>query len=287
MTTINDISDLVKILQEQPQWTETLRSFLLSRELLELPETFAAFVKTVDRQFEAIDRRFEAIDRQFEVVHQRFEAIDRQFEAIDRRFEAIDRRFEAVDQRFDALETKMDQGFAAVNQRFEVMDAKMDQGFAEVNRRFNQMNGRLDNALGVSYEHKIEKNIYSIAEDQLNMDRIRLWKGPYSGPAADFMDMLEQARAGGIITRDEHREMCRADIILRGMGPDRQPAEYAAIEISITIGDSDIVRVSRRAEILALALDHPVIPAVIGTQIDDERSQLARANNVRVAIMPN
>ena len=255
MTTINDISDLVKILQEQPQWTETLRSFLLSRELLELPETFAAFVKTVDRQFEAIDRRFEAVDRQFEVVHQRFEAIDR--------------RFEAVDQRFDALETKM------------------DQGFAEVNRRFNQMNGRLDNALGVSYEYKIEKNIYSIAEDQLDMERIRLWKGPYFGPAADFMEMLEQARAGGIITRDEHREMCRADIILRCMGPDRQPAEYAAIEISITIGDSDIVRVSRRAEILALALDHPVIPAVIGTQIDDERSQLAKDNNVRVAIMPN
>ena len=263
MTTINDISDLVKILQEQPQWTETLRSFLLSRELLELPETFAAFVKTVDRQFEAIDRRFEAIDRQFEVVHQRFEAIDR-------RFEAIDRQFEAVDQRFDALETKM------------------DQGFAEVNRRFNQMNGRLDNALGLNYEYKIEKNIYSIAEDQLNLGyRVRLWKGPYFGPAADFMDMIEEARVSGAITRDEHREMCRADIILRCMGPDRQPAEYAAIEISITIGDSDIVRVSRRAEILALALDHPVIPAVIGTQIDDERSQLARANNVRVAIMPN
>jgi tetrahydromethanopterin S-methyltransferase subunit G len=234
MTTINDISDLVKILQEQPQWTETLRSFLLSRELLDLPETFAAFVKTADQQFEAVNRRFEA-----------------------------------VDQRLDSMETKM------------------DQGFAEVNRRFNQMNGRLDNALGVSYEYKIEKNIYSIAEDQLDMERIRLWKGPYFGPAADFMEMLEQARAGGIITRDEHREMCRADIILRCMGPDRQPAEYAAIEISITIGDSDIVRVSRRAEILALALDHPVIPAVIGTQIDDERSQLAKDNNVRVAIMPN
>jgi hypothetical protein len=163
----------------------------------------------------------------------------------------------------------------------------MDQGFAEVNRRFNQMNGRLDNALGVSYEYKIEKNIYSIAEDQLDMERIRLWKGPYFGPAADFMDMIEEARVSGAITRDEHREMCRADIILRCMGPDRQPAEYAAIEISITIGDSDIVRVSRRAEILALALDHPVIPAVIGTQIDDERSQLAKDNNVRVAIMPN
>jgi tetrahydromethanopterin S-methyltransferase subunit G len=252
MTTINDISDLVKILQEQPQWTETLRSFLLSRELLELPETFAAFVETADQQFEAVNRRFEA-----------------------------------VDQRLDSMETKMDQGFEAVNQRFEAMDVKMDQGFAEVNRRFNQMNGRLDNALGVNYEYKIEKNIYSIAEDQLDMERIRLWKGPYFGPAADFMDMIEEARVSGAITRDEHREMCRADIILRCMGPDRQPAEYAAIEISITIGDSDIVRVSRRAEILALALDHPVIPAVIGTQIDDERSQLARANNVRVAIMPN
>ena len=44
MTTINDISDLIRIIRQDPDWAEALRSVLLSKELLALPETFAAFV---------------------------------------------------------------------------------------------------------------------------------------------------------------------------------------------------------------------------------------------------
>ena len=71
-TTINTIEDLIRVLDENPEWLEALRARLLTRELLELPQRFAAFVEATERQFEAIDRRFEAID-------QRFEASDRQF----------------------------------------------------------------------------------------------------------------------------------------------------------------------------------------------------------------
>ena len=49
-TTINDISDLARILEERPEWAETLRSLLLTRELLELPAQFAAFVQEM-REF--------------------------------------------------------------------------------------------------------------------------------------------------------------------------------------------------------------------------------------------
>ena len=71
-TTINSIEDLVRILDENPEWLEALRARLLTRELLELPQRLADFVEATERRFEAIDRRFEAID-------QRFEATDRQF----------------------------------------------------------------------------------------------------------------------------------------------------------------------------------------------------------------
>lgn len=40
-TTINDISDLARILEEHPEWAETLRSLLLSRAVWELPEKVA------------------------------------------------------------------------------------------------------------------------------------------------------------------------------------------------------------------------------------------------------
>ena len=70
-TTINTIEDLIRVLDENPEWLEALRARLLTRELLELPQRLADFVEATERRFEAIDRRFEAID-------QRFEATDRQ-----------------------------------------------------------------------------------------------------------------------------------------------------------------------------------------------------------------
>ena len=44
---INDIEDLMRILDENPQWVEALRARLLTRELLELPEKFAELSQTV------------------------------------------------------------------------------------------------------------------------------------------------------------------------------------------------------------------------------------------------
>ena len=48
-TAINDISDLARVLKEHPEWAETLRSLLLTRELVELPEKVAQLTERVDR----------------------------------------------------------------------------------------------------------------------------------------------------------------------------------------------------------------------------------------------
>lgn len=82
MTTITR-ENLIQILDENPALLQELRSLLLTRELLDMPQNLAEFAESVNRQFEAIDKQFEAINR-------RFEAIDRQFEAIDRRFDNLE-----------------------------------------------------------------------------------------------------------------------------------------------------------------------------------------------------
>ena len=43
MTTINTIEDLVRLLDEKPEWAEALRSRLHTRELTELPGKFESF----------------------------------------------------------------------------------------------------------------------------------------------------------------------------------------------------------------------------------------------------
>ena len=101
MTTINDISDLVRILRDQPEWAETIRGVLLSRELLDLPEKFARFVDLTDRNFQAVNARLDHLES--DVAE--FKA------SVDERFDRVDERFDRMDRRMDRMEGRMDNGF--------------------------------------------------------------------------------------------------------------------------------------------------------------------------------
>lgn len=60
--TINSMQDLVRVLDEHPEWAETLRVRLLTRELLELPQRLADFVAAANKRFEAIEARLDRVD---------------------------------------------------------------------------------------------------------------------------------------------------------------------------------------------------------------------------------
>ena len=51
MTSISTTADLLRLLREDPDFRDQVRSLLLSQELLELPERFARFEAYVERQF--------------------------------------------------------------------------------------------------------------------------------------------------------------------------------------------------------------------------------------------
>ena len=62
MTTINNIEDLIRVLDEHPHWLEAARSRLLSRALLDLPEEFARFQAEVRRSAEAVNQRLSNLE---------------------------------------------------------------------------------------------------------------------------------------------------------------------------------------------------------------------------------
>ena len=83
MATINTIEDLIRILDENPEWVESLRNRLLTRELLDLPARFAEYAEANDKRMAAIDLRFDAIDRQFDTVNAHLRALDRRMERFE------------------------------------------------------------------------------------------------------------------------------------------------------------------------------------------------------------
>ena len=261
MTTINDISDLVRILRDQPEWAETIRGVLLSRELLDLPEKFARFVDLTDRNFQAVNARLDHLES--DVAE--FKA------SVDERFDRVDERFDRMDERFD----RMDERFNRMDERFDRMDRRMD-----------RMEGRMDNGFGTNYEVKIERNIPSHAGQHLGMRGVRVLRGTMIGRDTELADQVERAADEGVITWEEHDQLLLVDLIFTGRSRTDGTTILAAAEVSITAGNLDVDRAVKRARILEIVTGQPVVPVVISANVDDERAAMALDQGVTIIRSP-
>lgn len=68
MIRMDTIEDLVRVLDDHPEWLEAVRARLLSRELLELPSRFSNFVEKTERFVEEMNRFVAATNRQFQSI---------------------------------------------------------------------------------------------------------------------------------------------------------------------------------------------------------------------------
>ena len=101
MTTINNIEDLVRLLDENPQWLDAVRARVLTRELIELPQTLARLAAGTNERFDGLDKRIGEFEA---ATNDRFVEVDKRFDTVDQRFVEVDKRFDKVDQRFDKVE---------------------------------------------------------------------------------------------------------------------------------------------------------------------------------------
>ena len=62
MTTIHTIEDLIRLLDENPEWVEALRVRLLTKELLDLPQTLAQFIESTNRRFDSLEQRMDQVE---------------------------------------------------------------------------------------------------------------------------------------------------------------------------------------------------------------------------------
>jgi hypothetical protein len=250
MTSINDISDLARILRERPEWADTIRSILLGQELLELPERFAKFV--------------ELTGENFRLVHQRLERLETDMAGV----------------KTDLAEIKTD----LADVKTDLADVKTN--IAEIETRMNRMDGRMDNGFGANYAIKVERNIRSIAGQYLNLRRIKVLRGIYSPGDLELEARIEQAEEDGNITPEEIDGLWRSDLILAARDRTTGSDTYIVIETSITVGDSDIARAKARAGTLSSILGQPATPVVIGAIVDADRTASASLEGVAVAIEP-
>ena len=75
-TTIHTIEDLIRILDDHPEWADALRARLLTKELIELPEKFTQFVVEMNSFVAEMNRFVEATNRRFDALENRMTSVE-------------------------------------------------------------------------------------------------------------------------------------------------------------------------------------------------------------------
>ncbi len=131
MTTVHDIADVVRIIREQPEWADTIRSILLSRELLELPQRFAEYAEATNQRLERLET---ALAEFVESTNRRLEALEggqAKLEEGQARLEGGQAKLEEGQARLEGRQAKLEEGQA----RLEGRQAKLEEGQARLEGR--------------------------------------------------------------------------------------------------------------------------------------------------------
>ena len=180
MTSINDIADLVQILQDHPEWRNTVRGLIVGEELANMPNEVAIFVK--------------ATNENFNLVHQQFEKVDQQFEKVDQ-------RLEKVDQRLERLETN-------------VAEIKTD--VATLKENVSRMGGTVSRLIGEDYESHVATYVHRFLSRNSGINASVLFT---QHDKSALTGLLDEAEKQGVIKAEETDELDKADLILTTDGP--------------------------------------------------------------------
>ena len=257
MTTVNDFTDILRIIREQPEWGEALRAALLSQELLEMPQRLAALTAAFTEFAENTDKRLAALEgdvTELKVGQTRLEG--------------------------DVTELKAGQcRLEGTVSELQGSVSELQGSVSRLEGSVSRLEGQVGNLRGNSYEQKIGSIISSIMSERMNL-LVRVLKRVNLDDDSELFDLLHNAEGQGIISRQERDAVGNADIVLQERRRPSDTAAYVLIEVSTTVANDDIVRSAERAAILQRATGTRTIPVVVGSNVDDTRQRLAQERNV-------
>ena len=250
MATINTIEDLIRILDENPEWTEALRSRLLTRELLELPARFAEYAESNNERLDTIEARLDTIEARLDTIEARLDTIEARLDTIEARLDTLDRQLEIVKAQLQSLELRIDR-----------LDRRMER-FEDDMARFRSR-----------HASEMVKEQSDIMADELGYRKVQTLT------RRDLLRMVNAADTEDI-SRSDLRSFRRADLIVEAVEDSTGESCYLAVEISFTVNGRDTTRAIRNAKFLSRFTGLRAVPVVSGVRKDDLVNSDLTAGNV-------
>ena len=244
METINNIEDLMRILREKPEWAEAVRNVLLTKALLELPNTLAQFTGATAESFRLVNARLTTMEGDIGQLKEGQAGLKTDVNLLKE----------------GQAELKTDVNLLKEGQ------AGLQADMTIVKTTQARMGGDLSRMTGQDYESHAARRAPLMLIGLLgagNAETIATTRKP------EQLDAIAlNATGDGSITLDNAIELQSADLVIRRESPPGTTVNILA-EISITIQQRDLNRALARAATLEMATKVRTLPFLIGTKVEE------------------
>jgi len=264
MTTIRDIADFVRIINEQPEWNDTIRGILLGRELLELPQRFAEFVRVTEENNRLVAERLSRLESDVAELKTRVSGLETSVSGLQTSVSGLQTSV-------SGLQSDM---------------SEMKEWRTETTQRLDRIEGRLGNLEGAEAERRVHGDILNIASRRLGLNRGRIIQSRIVARSPEFQDLIDDAEEQHLITEEQGDHLENADVIIAARRRSDRQAVHVAAEVSITVADYDISRARERADTLSAIMGTPALALTVGGNIEPAQQELADSLGVATIITP-
>ena len=322
MTTLNDIEDLARILETQPHWVSTLRTRLLSEELLALPQTVAQLAATVRELTETVQQsqrgqaeltvsvqelqagqeRLNASQSELARAVQELQAGQERLNASQERLNARQlelanavQELQAGQERLNASQSELAQAVQELQAGQERLNAsqselaqaiqQLQEGHTRLEARQNHMETLLGHLVGSDLEARLHRRIRPLVSQRLQLRQTSIKQSNLLEPDDAFFNEVATAFNNGVITPEQEQRISDTDFIMRARRTGSNDPVWVVAEAASRLDASDITRARDSAEALAAIYGAEVIPVVIGYRIDEVDDTRAAAAGIRVIII--
>jgi len=285
--TVEDLQDLLRLLEQHPEWRGELRRWVLTGELLSLPQTVQALAEAqrrTEEQVQVLAGRVDALAGRVDALAEAQRRTEEQVQALARRVDALAEAQRRTEEQVQALAGRVD----ALASRVDALASKVE-ALAEAQTRMERMLGELAHQVVVLVD--VQRNVAAdlgFLKGFAVEFRYRTHAPSYFSPLIrrvhvladrEVTALLDEAVARGLLSEDEADELEQADLIVRGRWkPDGQEV-YLVVEVSWGVGPRDVQRARKRADLLART-GRKAVPVAAGDWVTPDGQEAARSLKV-------
>jgi DNA-binding ferritin-like protein len=261
---ITSFDDLLGLLERNPQYRSRLRQSILDEEFQRLPQRVDALAEQTRTLGEITTSLAQRMDQFAEQMDQFAERMDQFAEQMDQFAERMDQFAERMDQFAEQMREQSDQ----------IKDIVLH--LKNVDARFLPLEKRMDRLMGDEAERRFRGHAPAYFGHLMRRMRVV--------DSSTLADKVDDAIDAGTFAEADRDPLLLLDVVVRGRDIETREERYLAAEVSVGIGEGDILRAVDRAALLQKLTGIPAVPVVGGYSISPRFRCIADERHVQVVI---